>query len=174
MSAHAKIHYPPDVLSFIGAVAERDMRRAMTDPIPPDSHYFAGRALARLATIVWVARDVLGNDTLASAGLRKLELEMKRYVENKQWYPIYYDDSWKGIVSFAGFRDPRADHGNTYYNDHHVHFSYFVYTAAVIGYLNPQWLEQSDNKAWTNMLVKDYAESDYNSRDYPFQRSFDW
>ena len=49
-----------------------------------------------------------------------------------------------------------------------------MYTAAVIGSLDPQWLEQDHNKAWTNMLVKDYAESDYNGRDYPFQRSFDW
>jgi endo-1,3(4)-beta-glucanase len=174
VSANTKIHYPPDVFSFISAVAERDMRRAMADPIPPDSHYFAGKALARLATIIWVTKDVLGNDALASAGLAKLEREMEKYIENQQWYPLYYDDSWKGIVSFAGFRVPSADHGNTYYNDHHFHSSYFVYTSAVIGYLNPQWLEQGHNKAWTNMLVKDYAESDYNSRDYPFQRSFDW
>jgi endo-1,3(4)-beta-glucanase len=44
----------------------------------------------------------------------------------------------------------------------------------MIGYLDPDWLTQGDNKAWTNMLVKDFAESDYNGRDYPFQRSFDW
>jgi endo-1,3(4)-beta-glucanase len=49
-----------------------------------------------------------------------------------------------------------------------------VYTAAVIAYLDPAWLTQGDNKAWTNMLVKDFAESDYNGRDYPFSRSFDW
>ncbi|KAF1936123.1 endo-1,3(4)-beta-glucanase 1 precursor [Clathrospora elynae] len=174
MSANAKVRYPPEVLAFIAAVADRDLRRAMTDPTPQDSLYYAGKSLARFATIVWVIKDVLSNEVLATAGLNKLKQEMARYVDNQQRYPLYYDDSWKGVVSNAGFNDPGADFGNTYYNDHHFHFCYFVYTSAVIGYLDPEWLTQSDNKAWTNMLVKDFAESDYHGRDYPFSRSFDW
>ncbi|KAF1845071.1 glycoside hydrolase family 81 protein [Cucurbitaria berberidis CBS 394.84] len=170
----AKVRYPPDVLALIAAVAERDLRRAMTEPIPPDSMYYAGKSLAKFATIVWVIKDVLGNDTLTTAGLDKLKQELARYISNQQLHPLYYDDSWKGIVSNAGFTDPGADFGNTYYNDHHFHFGYFVYTAAVIGYLDAAWLTQGDNKAWTNMLVKDFAESDYHGRDYPFSRSFDW
>ncbi|KAJ4318985.1 endo-1,3-beta glucanase [Neodidymelliopsis sp. IMI 364377] len=98
---------------------------------------------------------------------------MAKYIANQQRYPLYYDDSWKGAVSNAGFNDPGADFGNTYYNDHHFHVGYFVYTAAVIAYLEPKWLTQGDNKAWVNMLVKDFAESDYHGRDYPFSRSFD-
>jgi len=174
MGLSAKIRYPPDVLAFIGAIAENDLRRAMTEPIPQESYYYAGKTLARLATLVWVIREVLGNNALAAAGLTKLKQEMARYIENQQLHPLYYDDSWKGVVSRAGFEDPNADFGNTYYNDHHFHFGYFVYTAAVIGFLDLEWLNQSHNKAWTNMLVKDFAESDYNGRDYPFQRSFDW
>ncbi|KAF2626083.1 glycoside hydrolase family 81 protein [Macroventuria anomochaeta] len=174
MSANAKIRYPPDVLAFVSSIAERDLRRAMTEPIPPDSHYYAGKALAKFATIIWVIKDVLGSNAVASAGLAQLKQGMAKYVENQQRYPLYYDNSWKGVVSNAGFNDTGADFGNTYYNDHHFHFGYFVYTAAVIGYLEPEWLTQGNNKAWTNMLVKDFAESDYNGRDYPFQRSFDW
>ncbi|XPS69743.1 Endo-1,3(4)-beta-glucanase [Ascochyta lentis] len=173
-NVNAKLRYPPDVLAFIGSVAERDLRRAMTEPTPPDSYYYAGKALAKFAVIVWVIKDVLGNNAVAAAGLAKLKHEIAKYVENQQRYPLYYDDSWKGVVSNAGFNDPGADFGNTYYNDHHFHFGYFVYTAAVIAYLEPEWLVKGDNKAWTNMLVKDFAESDYNGRDYPFSRSFDW
>ena len=174
MTAGAKIRYPPEVLAFIAAVAERDLRRAMTEPMPPDSMYYAGKSLAKFATILWVIRDVLSNDALARAGLDKLKQGLARYIANQQRFPLYYDDSWKGVVSNAGFTDPGADFGNTYYNDHHFHFGYFVYTSAVIGYLDPRWLTQGDNKTWTNMLVKDFAESDYNGRDYPFSRSFDW
>lgn len=174
MDANAKLRLPPDVLAFISSVAERDLRRAMTEPIPPDSYYYAGKSLAKFATIVWVVQDVLGNSAVASAGLAKLKQEMAIYVENQQRHALYYDNSWKGIVSSAGFNDPGADFGNTYYNDHHFHFGYFVYTAAVIAYLDPEWLAQGVNKAWTNMLVKDFAESDYSGRDYPFSRSFDW
>ncbi|KAJ8109157.1 hypothetical protein OPT61_g7667 [Boeremia exigua] len=174
MGANTKIKYPPDVLALVNSIAERDLRRAMTEPIPPESYYYAGKTLSRFATILWVVKEVLGNTAAATAGLAKLKQEMAKYVDNQQRHPLYYDDSWKGVVSNAGFTNPGADFGNTYYNDHHFHFGYFVFTAAVIAYLEPEWLTQGHNKAWTNMLVKDFAESDYNSRDYPFQRSFDW
>ncbi|KAL6703655.1 endo-1,3-beta glucanase [Coniothyrium glycines] len=174
MASFAKVRYPPEVLAFIGAVAERDLRRAMFEPINPDSIYHAGRSLFKFATILWVIKDVLGNDALLATGLDSLKHIMARYISNQQRWPIYYDDSWKGIVCNRGFDDPGADFGNTYYNDHHVHWAYFVYAAAVIGYLDPEWVRLSDNKAWTNMLVKDFAEADYNDRDYPFSRCFDW
>ncbi|KAJ4371399.1 endo-1,3-beta glucanase [Neocucurbitaria cava] len=173
-SGTAKARYAPDVLALIAANAERDLRRAMTDPIPTDSYYYAGKALAKFTTIVWVIKDVLANESLTTVGLDNLKQQMAKYIGNQQLHPLYYDDTWKGVVSNAGFTDAGADFGNTYYNDHHFHFGYFVYTSAVIGYLDPTWLSQGDNKAWTNMLVKDYAESDYNGRDYPFSRSFDW
>lgn len=173
-STGTKIRYPPDTLAFIASIAERDLRRAMAEPIPPESHYYAGKTFARSATIVWVIKDVLGNSEQASAGLADLKQKLAKYIGNQQRYPLYYDNSWKGVVSNAGFDDPSADFGNTYYNDHHFHFGYFVYTAAVIGYLDPDWLIQGKNKAWTNMLIKDFAESDDNGRDYPFQRNFDW
>jgi endo-1,3(4)-beta-glucanase len=174
MNASVKLRYPPEVVNLISAVAERDLRRIMSEAIPQESMYYAGKALARLAMIVWVIQDVIVNTAVAASGLEKLKTEIAKFVANQQRNPLYYDDSWKGVVSRAGFTDPGADFGNTYYNDHHFHFGYFVYTAAVIAYLDPTWLTQGDNKAWTNMLVKDFAESDYNGRDYPFSRSFDW
>lgn len=169
-----KPRYTPEVLALIAAVAERDLRRAMTEPVPQDSMYYAGKSLAKFATIVWVCRDVLSNESLTSLGLEKLKTEVGRWVANLQLHPLYYDDTWKGVVSNAGFTDANADFGNTYYNDHHFHFSYFVYASAVIGYLDPGWLAQGDNKAWTNMLVKDFSEAEYEGRDFPWQRSFDW
>jgi len=66
------------------------------------------------------------------------------------------------------------DFGNTYYNDHHFHFGYFVYAAAIIGYLDPPWLSQGTNKAWVNMLVRDYANPISDDPYFPFSRNFDW
>ena len=175
MPSTTKLRYPPDVLSLIAAVAERDLRRCMTEPTPQDSTYYAGKSLAKFATIVWVCKEILSNDTLTSLGLSRLKAEMARYIANQQLHPLYYDDTWKGIVSSAGFHNPAAaDFGNTYYNDHHFHYGYFVYVAAVIGFCDPGWLGQGDNRAWTNMLVKDFAESEYQGRDYVWSRSFDW
>jgi endoglucanase Acf2 len=56
----------------------------------------------------------------------------------------------------------------------HFHFGYFVYTAAVIGYLDPGWLTTGTNKAWVNMLVRDYANPVTTDPYFPFSRSFDW
>jgi len=173
--ANTRIRYPPDMLAFLAGVAERDLRRSMTEEKNQDSTYQAGKSLAKFATIIWVIKDVLSNTPLASTALDKLKLKMARYVQNRQHHPLYYDDAWKGVVSNAGFSNgPAADFANTYYNDHHAHYGYFVYAAAVIAYLDPGWLERGDNRAWTNMLVKDFAESEYAGRDYPFSRSFDW
>ncbi|KAF2003700.1 glycoside hydrolase family 81 protein [Amniculicola lignicola CBS 123094] len=168
-----KVRFSPTVIELINIVADRDLQTAMAEPVPKESLYYAGKNLAKFATILYVMKDIL-NSPQVPAGLDKLKEKLAQYVENRQFYPIFYDDSWKGIVSNAGFTDPGADYGNTFYNDHHFHFGYFVYTAAVIAYLDPAWLTQGDNKEWVQMLVKDYAESDYKGRDYPFSRSFDW
>ena len=48
-----------------------------------------------------------------------------------------------------------------------------MYTAAVIGHLDPTWLGQGSNKAWVNALVRDFA-NPVADEYFPFQRSFDW
>lgn len=68
--------------------------------------------------------------------------------------------------------DSGADFGNTYYNDHHFHYGYFIYTAAVIGYLDPTWL--SANKGYVNALVRDIANPSTEDNFFPVYRNFDW
>lgn len=68
--------------------------------------------------------------------------------------------------------DPGVDFGNTYYNDHHFHYGYFVYAAAVIGHLDPAWVPV--NKGYVNMLVRDFANPSSKDKYYPVSRSFDW
>ena len=58
-------------------------------------------------------------------------------------------------------------------NDHHFHYGYIVYAAAVIAYLDPDWLNQGTNKAWVNSLARDFA-NPVDDNEYPFSRSFDW
>lgn len=169
-----KPRYSSQTLEIINAAAVRDIDMAIAEKTPEESMYYAGKTLARLASLVWIMKDVVNSPPYTTTGLNHLKSEMARYIQNRQKYPLYYDDTWKGLVSNAGFNDPGADFGNTYYNDHHFHYGYFVYAAAVIATVDPEWLNQGDNKVWVNSLVKDFAESDYNGRDYPFSRAFDW
>lgn len=64
------------------------------------------------------------------------------------------------------------DFGNTYYNDHHFHYGYFIYTAAIIGYLDPTWL--AENKPYVNTLVRDIANPSTEDNYFPVSRMFDW
>jgi endo-1,3(4)-beta-glucanase len=93
MNPNIKPRYPPEVIALIAAVAERDLRRSMTDPIPSDSFYYAGKSLAKFACIIYVISDVLGNESLAATGLEKLKSEMARYIANSQMHALYYDDT---------------------------------------------------------------------------------
>lgn len=47
-----------------------------------------------------------------------------------------------------------------------------VYTAAVIGYLDPSWLTER-NLNYVNTLVRDYA-NPIRGEQFPFSRAFDW
>lgn len=136
--------------------------------------YFSGKALAKFASILYVVHDLARNPGLAAAGLQKLQSAFATFVDNQQIVPLAYDNAWGGVVSTAGLSgDAGADFGNSWYNDHHFHYGYFVYTAAVIAYLDPGWLDRGGNRAWVNMLVKDYA-SPVADESFPFSRSFDW
>ena len=78
------------------------------------------------------------------------------------------------MVSSATYNtgDPYVDFGNAYYNDHHFHFGYFIYTAAVIGYLDPSWIPE--NKAYVDMLVRDVSNPSDQDPYFPVWRCFDW
>ncbi|KAL1596237.1 endo-1,3-beta glucanase [Nothophoma quercina] len=142
-----------------------------------NSMYFSGKGLAKFAGIVYTMQTMADNSNLAAAGLEKLKDAFNVFVNNTQPEPLVYDTVWKGVVSGASYRsatkDLGLDFGNTAYNDHHFHYGYFVYTAAVIGHLDPSWLNQGTNKQWVNTLVRDYA-NPVTDEYFPFSRSFDW
>lgn len=68
--------------------------------------------------------------------------------------------------------DAGADFGNSFYNDHHFHYGYFIYAAAVIGYLDPSWIPI--NKAYVNTLVRDISNPSTRDQMFPVWRCFDW
>ena len=67
--------------------------------------------------------------------------------------------------------DAGADFGNTYYNDHHFHFGYFVNAAALVGHMQPSWIPK--NKDYINMLARDYANPSSKDPFFPPHRNFD-
>ncbi|KAG9849816.1 endo-1,3-beta-glucanase, partial [Aureobasidium melanogenum] len=161
---------------LINKAGESELSQDMKKQSDLNSMYYSGKALAKFAAIVYAVHDIGNNATLSISGLQKLKTAFDTFIRNEQILPLVYESSWGGAVSSDTYQtgDSGLDFGNTYYNDHHFHYGYFVYAAAVIGYLDPNWLNQGTNKAWVNMLVRDYSNSVTTDAYFPFSRSFDW
>lgn len=123
-------------IQAVSAAAEALINQAGTSELSQDIHaqtylnsmYYSGKALAKFAAIVYSLHDMVGNTSLAAAGLAKLETEFAYFVNNTQIYPLVYDSAWGGVVSSGTYEtgDSGLDFGNTYYNDHHFHYGLFL------------------------------------------------
>jgi endo-1,3(4)-beta-glucanase len=165
-----------EALAAVNSAGALELAQDFDQQTRLDSMYYSGKGLAKFAGVIYTIQTMAKNTELAAAGLVKLKDAFNVFVNNTQPLPLVYDSVWKGVVSSGTYEsgDTGVDFGNTLYNDHHFHYGYFVYTAAIIGHLDPTWLEAGDNKAWVNMLVRDFANPSIADPFFPFQRSFDW
>ena len=167
----------PSQLSPVAATVVAEAGKAESDQdfigqCNLDSMYFSGKGLGKFAMMA-VALHMAGQRQLVDKVVQKLKQAVAIFVNNQQRTPLVYEKSWRGVVSRSGMENAGADFGNGYYNDHHFHYGYFVYAAAVIGHFDPSWLREGQNIAWVNTLVRDFA-NPVNDADFPFFRSFDW
>lgn len=81
---------------------------------------------------------------------------------------LYYDEEWGTIIGF-----PASFGSNTYLNDHHFHYGYWVMTAALIAQFDPAWAQQSNWGGMVDLLIRDVASLDRDDPMFPFLRSFD-
>ncbi|RMY29859.1 hypothetical protein D0866_08399, partial [Hortaea werneckii] len=162
--------------SMLREIAMSELSQNFSEQANQGSLYFDGKALAKFATICYAANDLADDMALSQSGLVKLKEFFALHVDNQMEWPLVYDEVWGGVVSSQAYStgDANADFGNAIYNDHHFHFGYFVYTAAVIAYLDPEWKNDQQNVDWVNMLVRDYANSIPDDPYFPMQRNFDW
>ena len=162
-------------IEAINRVASSEIHQDVHAQSNLDSMYFSGKALSKFATLIYTVHELARQPDLAAQGLKNLKEAFTRFVENKQIWPLVYDTAWKGVLSSGTYETGNVglDFGNTFYNDHHFHYGYFIHAAAVIGYLDASWLSQS-NKDWVNMLVRDAANPSTQDNYFPFSRSFDW
>lgn len=165
--------FSADTISAIQTAAQADIGTNVSAETNLNSQYFAGKAMAKFAEICLVANDVLKDQALVAMGLTKLKAAFSMFINNQQQAPLCYENTWKGLVSTAGFSDSGADFGNTYYNDHHYHYGYFIYAAALLGHIDPSWLTPT-NVDYVNSLVRDVANPSSQDPYFPVFRSFDW
>nr|BCB67680.1 beta-1,3-glucanase [Euglena gracilis] len=155
-----------------------DMKDGMIDP------YNAGKLFAKLGRLVLIS-DQLGEVEIRDKLLGRLRTYISRWYDHTTKNLLIYDKSWGGIISCGcryiwisqpekpephgypicanngshlecpTFQDPNFDFGNAYYNDHHFHYGYFIYSSAVIAKFDPAWAEQYNEKVLA--LIRDIA-----------------
>ncbi|POS70283.1 glycosyl hydrolase family 81 [Diaporthe helianthi] len=164
--------------SAVSSAGKLELQRDITVLTNLTSKYFSGIAFSIYARSLYATSNIAGDTSTSTQSLRKLENAFDRYVKNLEPNPLAYDTVWGGVCSTASYgnNDSLIDFGNTYYNDHNFHYGYYVYTAAILGYLDPSWLTRNNsaNKVWVNTLIRDWANPSAEDPFFPFSRSFDW
>lgn len=92
--------------------------------------YWNGKEAARLATLALIAENIRQEPSRVSA-YNQLEAILEVWLEGKNKDPLVYDATYGGLCTKIGLYDHDADFGNGYYNDHHFHYGYMLYAAAV-------------------------------------------
>ncbi|KAJ8603808.1 hypothetical protein CTAYLR_000226 [Chrysophaeum taylorii] len=99
--------------------------------------YSAGKRAARFAGIA-VAAAAVGLDDEARVAAEATLRAVAPWLDPATRL-LVYDTTYGGVCTRAGLDDSRADFGNGYYNDHHFHYGYLAYAAAVaLKLLGPQ------------------------------------
>ena len=146
----------PD-LGLEGADADAvaaDLAADLASPGTPGGSYFGAKEMGRLAVLAEVAGST-GDDAgrqQALDTLRPLLEDLLSYDGPTDDSYLAYDGTWGGIIAVP------AEFGSQDYNDHHFHYGYVLYAAAVLGAADHQFV--SDYGATVDLLVRDFAGTD--------------
>jgi len=166
-----------DLSALAGADRERlaDQVRADVDTtgtFAADT-YFGGKSLYRAANLLAVARQV-GADDAAAELTSRLTAALDEWMDpdgcrDRRERCFVYDPEAKGVVGLA------TSFGSEEFNDHHFHYGYFFYAAAVVVAGDGSAGNTDSVDRWApvlNLLAADLATSggsDY----FPDRRVFD-
>ena len=109
-------------------------------PDPPADTYFGGKWAYRTAQLMDIARQVGADDAADQARSRLTEV-LGQWTQvdgcaERSAFCFGYDPDWKGVVG----QTPAF--GSELFNDHHFHYGYFLYAAAVLGADQPSLVEE--------------------------------
>jgi endo-1,3(4)-beta-glucanase len=167
----ARADFSNSATSLVASAAKSELGQNIAAQTNLDSFYYAGKALSKFAAIIWAARTLANSPDITTSALSRLEQAFAIFASNQNKFPLVYDTAWKGVVSSA-WNDSGADFGNSFYNDHHFHFGYFLHAAAMIGSLDPAWAQE--NKDYINTLVRDVSNPSEDDKYFPVFRNYDW
>jgi len=127
-------------------------------PVLDSGAYGFGKGVARLAQLALIADSIEGanghvknvtnskpggHDSTSRRAYALLEKHLTMWlVGDGSDRRLFFDVDLGGIVSKDGLKDVFSDFGNVRYNDHHFHYGYVLYAAAILGRANPKFITQ--------------------------------
>lgn len=133
----------------------------------PQDTYFGGKALQRQAMLLMVA-DQLGEDDVADGLAKELDAQLTNWTQpqgctEREAGCFVYDPRGKGVIGLT------PSFGSDEYNDHHFHYGYFLYAAAVLAAHDPSVVPRY--APVLNLLAADIGSA--GSTLFPDRRNFD-
>lgn len=129
--------------------------------------YWGGKGLTQMALNMTFARQS-GNTEVYEESKRRLREAMTdwlTYTPGEETFFFSYYPRWGAMLGFDVSYDSDA------FNDHHFHYGYFTYAAALLCMEDPDFAEQYGEVL--TLIAKDYANWDRNDRRFPFMRTLD-
>ena len=128
--------------------------------ITPSDSYFAGKQLARAANLLSVAEQL--HQTAQATTLKaRLQQAFATRLTQQYWY---YDTGLHGVAAAtAGF-------GSEDFNDHHFHYGYWLYAAAILAKYDDHFKQTYQKQL--NLLAADIASYQAGSQ-FPVTRTYD-
>ena len=124
------------------------------------------------------------NDAIA-----RLRSSVEIWLNGSAVTPFTYDTAWGGLVSCGclfndkgkcdnifpdcpAYTDPGLDFGNGFYNDHHFHYGYHIYAAAIVAEYDREWGRRNFEQVL--LYVRDIANPSAKDKYFPKFRQKDW
>ncbi|MFC7881030.1 glycosyl hydrolase [Streptomyces sp. NPDC057376] len=129
--------------------------------------YWTGKALGKLAQLVPLA-DQIGETAVRDKLVGLLKGRLQEWFTAGGASEFSYDKDWKTLIGY-----PASYGSDAELNDHHFHYGYYVYAAAIVAQYDAAWAADS---AWGGMvktLIRDTANASRTDSAFPFLRGFD-
>jgi endoglucanase Acf2 len=135
--------------------------------------YWYGKNYGRLAQVLPIVQQ-LGREEDAEVIRTAIRSDMEAAFSDQTdgQRIVYYDPQWGTINMY-----PTSFGADIVLNDHHFHYGYWVYAAALLAYDDSSWTSPSRYGGMIELLIRDYAnwsrEGHKEEGAFPFLRQFD-
>jgi endoglucanase Acf2 len=132
---------------------------------PQRDPYWIGKSLLKSALAAEIA-DQVGYANARDHLLQAVKNELQDWFDGQPPSYFYYDKTWRTLIGV-----PTAFFSGSQLNDHHFHWGYFIYAAAIVARHDPAWA-----KHWApfiEILIRDAANHRRDDAEFPFLRWMD-